>query len=146
MTDRDDLIRFIRDSRFRPSRVTAPGYDLGEVDDFLDRLEQAVAAGEPITPLINRARFTRVRLREGYTAAEVDDFLISLRGLEHLMGEEGDGVSAPDGSPARARRAEQPPPTRRARPEAATREAAASTTDPGVIQEQRGLLGRLRGR
>ena len=89
--------------RFAPVRVRE-GYDMAEVDDFLERVVQAADRGEPVAPLVDRVEFTRVRVREGYEIGEVDHFLNQLKG----------GVPA--------------------------------VADPGVIQEQRGLLGRLLSR
>jgi hypothetical protein len=47
------------------------GYDMGEVDAFLDRLCERLAEGRAVTKKIDKARFTPVRLREGYDMEEV---------------------------------------------------------------------------
>jgi DivIVA domain-containing protein len=67
--------------RFTPVRLRT-GYDMGDVDAYLDRvkahldrLDAAVAGtGQAPGPLA-RAVFTPVRLREGYDIGEVDAFL-----------------------------------------------------------------------
>lgn len=74
----DDLLDLIRNVRFTPVRVRE-GYDMGQVDYFLDRLESAVSKGEDLGPILDGAEFSEVRLREGYDIAEVDAFLADLR-------------------------------------------------------------------
>lgn len=106
-----DIAERIRNARFKPVRLSE-GYDMGEVDRFLDRLQQAHAGGEPLAPLVEQARFGSVRLREGYDMREVDAFL--------------DELAATD------------------RPDTAAA-APAIESQPGVVQEQRGLLSRLFG-
>lgn len=75
-----DLVEEITQARFRPVRVTREGYDMGQVDDLLDRIVAALGRGEPVGPLLDGARLAHVRLREGYDIDEVDGFLASLRG------------------------------------------------------------------
>lgn len=65
--------------RFNPVRLHE-GYDMAEVDQFLDTVVEAAEHDEPIGPLIDRARFTHVRVREGYDISEVDAFLQQLKG------------------------------------------------------------------
>jgi DivIVA domain-containing protein len=65
--------------RFTPVRVRE-GYDMAEVDDFLDRVVQAAERGEPVGALIEGVELSRVRVREGYDVAEVDGFLQQLKG------------------------------------------------------------------
>jgi len=89
--------------RFTPVRVRE-GYDMAEIDGFLDHVVEAAERGEPIAPMVDRVTFTRVRFREGYEIGEVDQFLRQLQG------------------------------------------AGPTAVDPGVIQEQRGLLSRILGR
>ncbi len=61
--------------RFTPVRF-AKGYDMGEVDGFLDKVVAALQGRGDLTSTDVRAcRFTPVRLREGYDRSEVDDFL-----------------------------------------------------------------------
>ena len=112
-----DLTTRIRAVRFTPVRLRE-GYDMAEVDTFLDELEQAVLQQAPLRPLVDRARFNPVRLREGYDMRDVDDF------LEALVCD-SEGVSAPVAASGSA----------------TSVDAAAS-----VIQEERGLLSRLFGR
>ncbi|MBV6726345.1 DivIVA domain-containing protein [Nocardioides daeguensis] len=64
----------IRDARFTPVRFV-PGYDMGEVDQLLDRLVEALDAGRPVRSTIARAVFTATRFREGYRRADVDALL-----------------------------------------------------------------------
>ncbi|MBE1876210.1 DivIVA domain-containing protein [Myceligenerans pegani] len=79
----DDLVRRIADARFSGTRLRE-GYDVAEVDAFLDRLAGAVRAeGEHraarAAALVDDARFRVVRFREGYDIAEVDGFLDEMR-------------------------------------------------------------------
>lgn len=69
----------IRTVRFTPVRGRE-GYDIGHVDDLLDRLEQAALAGEDLAPIVDAVVLDRVRLREGYSAEDVDAFLARLTG------------------------------------------------------------------
>ncbi|WP_182378022.1 DivIVA domain-containing protein [Nocardioides sp. WS12] len=89
----DDIARWVAEVRFTPVRMRE-GYDMGEVDVFLDRV--VAVAGEPgaIAALVRGARFTPVRLREGYKMAEVDAFLAGLVGAEPAS-----HVSAPAPAP-----------------------------------------------
>jgi len=74
MVDSADVIREIDRARFKPVRLRE-GYDMREVDGFLDVLTSAAHAGRPFAPLVALTKFTVVRLREGYSIPEVDDFL-----------------------------------------------------------------------
>lgn len=67
--------------RFTPVRLRA-GYDMGEVDDYLDRVKahlaalDAAVAGHSQTPgPLRPATFGQVRIREGYDINEVEAFL-----------------------------------------------------------------------
>jgi DivIVA domain-containing protein len=72
----------------------APGYDMDEVDDFLDRVASTLRAhaegdGDSIEMLsddIPARRFATTTFREGYAQLEVDEFLdraeTTLRTLE----------------------------------------------------------------
>ena len=126
----DDLARRIHDVRFTPVRLRE-GYDMGEVDDFLDELVDAVAMGRPIQPLVDAARFTPVRLREGYSIGDVDAFLEQLAVDASTGGpaEPGTEVVGPGGSGGPVHR-----PPRTDPPHAVT---------DSVISEQRGLFARL---
>ena len=70
----DDAVRRITRVRFTPVRIHE-GYDMDDVDGFLDRLEQEARNGGDLAALVRGASFGKVRLREGYEIAEVDDFL-----------------------------------------------------------------------
>jgi DivIVA domain-containing protein len=64
--------------RFTPVRLRE-GYDVTEVDEFVDRV-MATVNGEPVErPVtareIRKVQFTPVRMREGYDVVEVDLFL-----------------------------------------------------------------------
>lgn len=74
----EDLADRIHAARFSPVRFKE-GYSLGEVDDFLDRLEAAARRGEPLAPLFDGLDLPRVRLQVGYNVAEVDTFLGAIR-------------------------------------------------------------------
>jgi len=64
----------VRSACFTPVRIRE-GYDMGAVDDFLDRLAQTRDRGEDVGPLVSGARFPVVRMREGYAIEEIDAFL-----------------------------------------------------------------------
>jgi DivIVA domain-containing protein len=70
----DVLATLIREVRFKPVRFVT-GYDMGQVDDLLDRLVDALSAGEPVRPLVAAAGFDTTRMREGYSQPDVDAFL-----------------------------------------------------------------------
>ena len=72
-----ELVNRIRTARFTPVRLRE-GYDMAQVDQLLDELEDAVAGGRPVRPVVEAARFAKVRLREGYDMADVDDFLAEM--------------------------------------------------------------------
>jgi DivIVA domain-containing protein len=60
------------------------GYDMAEVDDFVDRV-MATVNGQPVDrPVTSReirtVRFSPVRIREGYDVMEVDLFLETVEG------------------------------------------------------------------
>ena len=123
-TDRELLVQEINQVRFTPVRLRE-GYEMGGVDELLDRLVTALYAGEPVDELVRTARFTPVRLREAYDMDEVDRF------LERV-------VSA-------ASTADRTPPAYVDASPAPSSPATVAPT-PSVIQEQRGLLSRLFGR
>ena len=64
------------DIRFSSSRF-GPGYEMAEVDEFLDRCERALATGDASVTeeTVRGARFSQTRFREGYDVAEVDSYL-----------------------------------------------------------------------
>ena len=112
---RDGLRTTITAVRFTPVRLRE-GYDMHEVDAFLDRLVVAVDAGEPLAQLCHEARFTPVRLKEGYDTDEVDDFLAEVSGPS--------GPGSTPGAPER-------------------HTAEADDAAPSVVEEQRGALSRF---
>lgn len=70
-----------------PTTKLREGYHMGEVDDFLAKVEPRVT-GRPdgsIAALIREARFTPVRLRQGYDMGAVDAHLDAL----HARAERG---------------------------------------------------------
>jgi DivIVA domain-containing protein len=78
VTDRDVLIRSIREARFTAVRLRE-GYDMRQVDELLDRLVAAIESGQDVTGMLDRARFAPVRLREGYATEPVDRLLAEVR-------------------------------------------------------------------
>lgn len=67
--------------RFQPTKFRA-GYDQGQVDDFLDKVQATLAGyeqGRPSAALtaedVVATRFSPTRWRDGYDQGEVDDFL-----------------------------------------------------------------------
>lgn len=113
-----DLGDLIQNVRFTPVRLHN-GYDMGEVDYLLDRLEAAVGEPDTITEILDHAAFSEVRLREGYDIAEVDAFLSDVRAAATMP--------TPTSAPAPAPAPVVPP-------------------LPQVIVEQRGFFARLFGR
>ena len=111
----DDLVQLIENARFTPVRAMS-GYDMGEVDQLLDRVVAALREGRDVQQLIDSARFTSTKWREGYSMQDVDGFLARLR-------TETGGERLVDRAP----------------------NASAPPVVPGVIAEQRGLLSRLFG-
>jgi DivIVA domain-containing protein len=73
----DVLVDQVSGSRFRTTTFRQ-GYDMAQVDDFLDRLVAALRAGEPVRPLVDAARFATTKLRAGYDMGDVDDLLASV--------------------------------------------------------------------
>ncbi|NYE35675.1 DivIVA domain-containing protein [Nocardioides cavernae] len=59
------------------TRRLAEAYDMGEVDDAIDRIFAALAADPPaMAPeQVSGLRFTPTRLRDGYAMTEVDQWL-----------------------------------------------------------------------
>lgn len=125
-TDRELLIQEISHVRFTPVRLRE-GYEMGEVDDLLDRLVTALRAGEPVDRLVRAAQFTPVRMREGYDMSEVDRF------LDRVVSES----ATADRVPSMYTDAPQ------AQVADARDDTAPVAPTPSVIEEQRGLLSRL---
>jgi DivIVA domain-containing protein len=68
---------------FSPVRFSE-GYDMFEVDDFVDRV-MATVNGQPVDRPVTAAeirnvRFSPVRIREGYDVTQVDLFLEEAEG------------------------------------------------------------------
>ena len=70
----EQLVGYLRHAHFEGTRGRR-GHHIGEVNAFLNRLVEAVEAGEPLADLVRRQRFTTVRLEHGYDMAQVDAFL-----------------------------------------------------------------------
>lgn len=87
------------DVRFTPARFRA-GYDLTEVDAFLDRCDQALSSGDgSITAQsVLAMRFTPTKFREGYEMDEVDAFLDDV--LAPRFAALGPGGAAAQAAPA----------------------------------------------
>lgn len=85
----------------RPSFTTTKlreGYDMGEVDDAVDRVFSALA--EPVPTMsaedVTTLRFTPVRLREGYDMDKVDGWLDQAAAeLDRAAGGAAPGTPAP---------------------------------------------------
>lgn len=62
--------------RFATTKLTE-GYDLGEVDDLVDRVFASLGQDVPSLSAedVTNVRFSPVRLREGYAMGDVDDWL-----------------------------------------------------------------------
>jgi len=116
------LVDKVANARFSPVRIQE-GYDMDEVDRFLDRLCQRLSAGEPIAGFVARARFTPTRIREGYAMGDVDDF------LDRVVAEAEITTGLPEAA---------------ALPETAATAPDVEWTNP--ISEVRSPLGRLFGR
>jgi DivIVA domain-containing protein len=95
------------DITFTPTRFSE-GYDIDQVDDFLDRCEHALATGDGSVTAADVAgmRFATTRFKPGYAMEEVDDFLDSVlvprfRELEQSAGvPAGEGAAVPSGQGA----------------------------------------------
>lgn len=77
----DEASRRARSARFTPIRIRE-GYDMGEVDRFLDEIEAAARRRDDLGSLLRTANFTRVKWREGYTIEEVDRFVAEMLEIE----------------------------------------------------------------
>jgi DivIVA domain-containing protein len=80
----DRPARRLRDApRFSPVKFRE-GYDMSEVDDFVDRVMATVnglPVDRPVTvDEIRSVQFSPVRIREGYDVTEVDLFLEEAEG------------------------------------------------------------------
>ena len=114
----------IRNVLFTPVRMRE-GYDMAEVDFFLDTLATAADRAEPLRPMVDQARFTPVRMREGYDMAEVDEFLERMAAASEVA-----VAPEPEPEPAPAEPVQPPP----------------ATPTPSVIERRPGLFARMFGR
>jgi DivIVA domain-containing protein len=128
------LLREIQAARFSPVRLRE-GYDMGDVDNFLDDLAGAIGQGADVGALVDNARFATVKLREGYDMGEVDRFLEQVRVTSVGHGT-ATSASAGGGESQAGRSATH----------VVSRDGQSGTNHPNVIQEQRGILSRLFGR
>ncbi len=76
------LCDYLARASFASTTGLRSGYLQGEVDAFLAHLVEAVRAGEPLRPLVRKARFTSVRAEEAYETGQVDDFLAAVVDLD----------------------------------------------------------------
>jgi DivIVA domain-containing protein len=86
------LAKWVETKKFSTTRLR-PGYDMGEVDAFLNAIRDTFLGlrEPPLTPdEIRNQRFSTVRLRPGYDEQEVDAFLDQAEAR----------LAARDGSPA----------------------------------------------
>jgi DivIVA domain-containing protein len=102
-----------RDPAFRTVRMRE-GYDLDAVDDFVDRVIDALEGrpgGRSLTPeKIEAQEFKVVRMREGYSMDDVDDWLDDAAAeLRRLRAAAARRVAAPP-EPARQDQTFEPPP------------------------------------
>jgi DivIVA domain-containing protein len=87
------------DITFTPTRFSE-GYDIDQVDDFLDRCEHALATGDGSVTAADVAgmRFATTRFKPGYAMEEVDDFLDSVLVPRFRELEQSAGVPAGEGA------------------------------------------------
>lgn len=96
----ETLVAEIERCRFTPTRFRE-GYDMAEVDRFLDDLCARLRSGESVGGFIAEARFTPVRMREGYDMAAVDLLLQHVASSAAAVATGGSTENAPtDASPA----------------------------------------------
>ena len=120
------------DVRFSVTRFSE-GYDMQEVDDFLDRCDRALATGDGSVTAqsVREMRFSPTRFREAYRMDEVDDFLDSVLAqrfvsLEAAEPQPGDFAEEPgDSAEGMAVPAPAPVPTPEPRASSATAPHAA---------------------
>jgi DivIVA domain-containing protein len=58
------------------------GYQQVDVDTLLDKVKEALRAGEPLAELVRRTQLTPVRLEDGYDKGQVDEFLAAAVDLD----------------------------------------------------------------
>lgn len=120
-------------ARFDPVRGT-DGYDMSQVDPFLDDIIGLISMGYPIEDPVVTVRFRPTRFREGYNAGQVDDLLDTLVALVSA-GVSPEAVQPPSGDGAI--------PTSRTAARAGGTLPEGGSGLPSVIEEKRGLLSRL---
>lgn len=75
-----ELANSVNDSRFTITKFST-GYDLDDVDDFLDRIAAQLTAGSTLDELlatISQVTFRETRWRDGYRSDQVDSFIDQL--------------------------------------------------------------------
>lgn len=78
---RNDLITQVQRSKFSITKFR-DGYDLEDVDEFLDHLVlklQQDASRPELLQLLGSAQFRVTKFRDGYLAEQVDSFLENLQ-------------------------------------------------------------------
>lgn len=116
----EDLVSTITSARF--TSEFRQGYEMGTVDEFLDRLVAQLSAGGPVKEMIESTRFPVARWREAYNIREVDLLVAMVKHKARV-------------SPSRA--AEAPP--------AAVVPLHVPQPRAEAIVEKKGLLARLFG-
>lgn len=122
------------DVRFTPTRFRA-GYDMSEVDDFLDRCDRALASGDGSVTAesVLAMRFTSTQFREGYDMDEVDVFLDEVLAPRFAAPAPGDAAAQAVPLQDRAQgKPSQPVP-----------DSAAERPVPHPAEQRDGLLSRL---
>jgi DivIVA domain-containing protein len=91
----EQLVSYLRQAHFEGTRGRR-GYQISEVNAFLERLAEAVQEGESLKHLVRRQRFTQVRLEHGYDMHQVDHFLTAVVDLDpHASGAKPDVRRSP---------------------------------------------------
>lgn len=93
MSDVSDKISNVQ---FKTVRLRE-GYDMTEVDDFLDQLVGEARAARSLAPLCDQVRLTTVRGRPGYDMDEVDRFLEEIGGRSASSPPVGSRIPDPAG-------------------------------------------------
>ncbi len=85
MKERDDgttnpstekMLEELNIARFRMTRRTVSGYDVGDVDAFLDKMIAQVQASKTVLPMLRKVKFrTSPHQKGSYEVADVDAFL-----------------------------------------------------------------------
>lgn len=122
------------DVRFTTTRFRA-GYDMSEVDDFLDRCDQALDSGDGSVTAesVLAMRFTPTQFREGYDMEEVDVLLDEA--LAPRFAAPAPGDAAAQAMPPQALAQGQP-----SQPDHAS---SAERPVPHPAEQREGLLSRL---